>query len=60
MEPEYTIEFKNWVKELSTEIECRKIINERISKGLETLFIQCTGKSPFNPSLIKDSSKVWL
>lgn len=42
---EYTANFKNWVKELATEDEGRKIINEKELKSLEELYTRCTGKS---------------
>lgn len=44
---EYTINFKNWIEEASTEDEGRRIINENSLKSLEELFTRCTGKSPF-------------
>lgn len=43
---EHTTNFKNWVQELSTEDEGKKIINENGLNGLEILYTRCTGKSP--------------
>ncbi len=44
---EYSVRFKNWVKELSTEPEGCTIINNKGLIGLEDLFVKSTGKSPF-------------
>ena len=45
MEKDYTVKFKNWVKELLTEEQGQTIARENGLIGLELLYTKCTSKS---------------